>query len=281
MSLQNPRCVFQLLKQHVAPYTPEMVEKITGTPQDKFATVCEMGRLDRQRRAVDDDHVRARLDAAFQRFAEHPHRGDDPAPARQHRRARRRHQRAARALQRAGHHRHRHADGQHPRLHGDADRRRADAGGASGQADVHATSGKPDQLLAELQEVLRQLPEEHVRRQGDAGERVRLRLAAQGRHRLRRPEDVRRHAPGQDHRADLPGVQPADVDRLQGQDRGGAGEAQVPGQLRPDRDRHGALLGEPRRVQRRRHRQRSRPRSSCCRSPRSSRRRARSPIPAG
>jgi len=41
-SLQNPRCVWNLLKQHVAVYTPEMVERICGTPKDKFLKVCEM-----------------------------------------------------------------------------------------------------------------------------------------------------------------------------------------------------------------------------------------------
>ena len=38
MTLQDPRCVYQLMKKHFAPYTPEMVERITGTPQDKFLT---------------------------------------------------------------------------------------------------------------------------------------------------------------------------------------------------------------------------------------------------
>ena len=33
-SLQNPRCVYQLLKQQYSRYTPEMVERITGIPQD-------------------------------------------------------------------------------------------------------------------------------------------------------------------------------------------------------------------------------------------------------
>ena len=41
-TLQNPRCVWQLLKQHVSIYTPEMVERICGTPKDKFLKVCEM-----------------------------------------------------------------------------------------------------------------------------------------------------------------------------------------------------------------------------------------------
>lgn len=41
-TLANPRCVFQLLKKHYSRYTPEMVEKICGTPKDQFLKVCEM-----------------------------------------------------------------------------------------------------------------------------------------------------------------------------------------------------------------------------------------------
>lgn len=41
-TLQNPRCVWNLLKEHVSVYTPEMVSRITGTPKDKFLKVCEM-----------------------------------------------------------------------------------------------------------------------------------------------------------------------------------------------------------------------------------------------
>ena len=40
-TLQNPRCVFNLMKQHYARYTPDIVEKICGTPKDKFLKVCE------------------------------------------------------------------------------------------------------------------------------------------------------------------------------------------------------------------------------------------------
>ena len=41
-TLQNPRCVINLLKAHVDRYTPEMVERITGTPKAKFLQICEM-----------------------------------------------------------------------------------------------------------------------------------------------------------------------------------------------------------------------------------------------
>ena len=42
MTLQHPRCVWNLLKQHVAIYTPEMVERICGTPKAKFLKAAEM-----------------------------------------------------------------------------------------------------------------------------------------------------------------------------------------------------------------------------------------------
>jgi formate dehydrogenase major subunit len=41
-TLQHPRTVYQLLKQHYERYTPEMVERVCGTPKDKFLKVCEM-----------------------------------------------------------------------------------------------------------------------------------------------------------------------------------------------------------------------------------------------
>jgi formate dehydrogenase major subunit len=39
---QHPRCVMSLLRQHVSRYTPEMVSRICGTPQDKFLEVCRL-----------------------------------------------------------------------------------------------------------------------------------------------------------------------------------------------------------------------------------------------
>ncbi len=41
VTLKNPRCVWNLLKAHVARYTPEMVETICGTPKADFLKVCE------------------------------------------------------------------------------------------------------------------------------------------------------------------------------------------------------------------------------------------------
>jgi formate dehydrogenase major subunit len=42
MTMENPRCVLQVMKQHYSRYTPDMVSKITGTPKDKFQKICEM-----------------------------------------------------------------------------------------------------------------------------------------------------------------------------------------------------------------------------------------------
>ena len=41
-TLQHPRTVYQLLKTHYSRYTPEMVERVCGTPRDKFLKVCDL-----------------------------------------------------------------------------------------------------------------------------------------------------------------------------------------------------------------------------------------------
>src|ERR1700688_199773 len=42
LSLQHPRCVYQLLKKQYERYTPEMVERITGIPQDQFLKAADL-----------------------------------------------------------------------------------------------------------------------------------------------------------------------------------------------------------------------------------------------
>jgi formate dehydrogenase major subunit len=42
LTLQHPRCVFQLLKQQYSRYTPEMVERVTGIPKDQFLKAAEL-----------------------------------------------------------------------------------------------------------------------------------------------------------------------------------------------------------------------------------------------
>jgi formate dehydrogenase major subunit len=42
LSLQHPRCVYQLLKKQYERYTPDMVERITGIPKDQFLKAADL-----------------------------------------------------------------------------------------------------------------------------------------------------------------------------------------------------------------------------------------------
>jgi len=42
LTLQHPRCVFQLMKKQYERYTPEMVERITGIPQAEFLRAADL-----------------------------------------------------------------------------------------------------------------------------------------------------------------------------------------------------------------------------------------------
>jgi formate dehydrogenase major subunit len=42
LSLQNPRCVYQLLKEQYSRYTPDMVSRITGIPQDELLKAYDL-----------------------------------------------------------------------------------------------------------------------------------------------------------------------------------------------------------------------------------------------
>jgi formate dehydrogenase major subunit len=42
LTLQHPRCVFQLLREQYSRYTPEMVERITGIPKDQFLKAADL-----------------------------------------------------------------------------------------------------------------------------------------------------------------------------------------------------------------------------------------------
>ena len=101
-TLQDPRCVFQILKRHFARYTPEMVERVCGTPPEQFRAVCEAWTAQLGPRAHGGAGLQRRLDAAQRRRAVHPRRRDHPAAAGQHRPAGRRRLRAARARQHPG-----------------------------------------------------------------------------------------------------------------------------------------------------------------------------------
>jgi len=51
LSMQDPNCVFQLLKKHYSRYTPEIVSEITGTPKEKlleiYKTYASTGKPDK------------------------------------------------------------------------------------------------------------------------------------------------------------------------------------------------------------------------------------------
>src|SRR5437588_1260841 len=40
-TMQDPRCVLQIMKRHYARYTPEVVEQICGIPQDLFFKIAD------------------------------------------------------------------------------------------------------------------------------------------------------------------------------------------------------------------------------------------------
>jgi formate dehydrogenase major subunit len=42
LTLQHPRCVFQLMKQQYSRYTPEVVERITGIPKDQYLKAVDL-----------------------------------------------------------------------------------------------------------------------------------------------------------------------------------------------------------------------------------------------
>ena len=85
MTLEHPRCVWQILKRHYARYTPEMVERVCGVdPQDVFprCASCSSKNSGRERTTAFVHGVG--WTPAHDRLAVHP-RGLDPATAaRQH-----------------------------------------------------------------------------------------------------------------------------------------------------------------------------------------------------
>ena len=88
LTLQHPRCVFQLLKQQYSRYTPEMVERITGIPKEQYLEGRRPVYFRPQRWRHEKsrhDHLRGGLDAAYLRNANHSHGRHDPTAARQRR----------------------------------------------------------------------------------------------------------------------------------------------------------------------------------------------------
>ena len=105
-TMQDPRCVFQLIKKHVDRYTPEMVEKICGTPKASSSRPPRSSPPPATPQGAGTIMYALGWTQHSSR-ADDPRRGDDAAAARQHRQAGRRRQRAPRPLQHPGRHRQR------------------------------------------------------------------------------------------------------------------------------------------------------------------------------
>ena len=248
-TLQHPRCVWNLLKEHVKIYTPELVSRICGTPQDKYLKVCEMI-------AETSAPDKAMTSMYALGWTQHS-KGSQNI-------------RSMAMLQlilgnigiRGGG---MNALRGHSNIQGLTDMglmsnlipgylalptdKEPGLRHLYGQARVQAGTAEPDELLAELQEVLHQLPEGHVRRCRDGGERLGLSLSAQARRaRLRHHARLRDDEPGQDQRLYLPGLQPAALGAEPRQGAGRALQAQIPGEHGPAANRNRAVLGEPRRI---------------------------------
>ena len=98
LSLQHPRCVFQLLKSHYSRYTPDMVERVTGISKDQFLKAADFYtsiRKNGDMKKVGTDYLCGGVDTAHVRHADHPKRRNTATPSRQHRTRRWRRQRVA------------------------------------------------------------------------------------------------------------------------------------------------------------------------------------------
>ena len=189
-------CVFQVLKRHYARYTPEYVERVCGVPAERFLAVAEALCANSGPERTSAICLRGRLDASHDGRADDPGGVDHPAAARQHRPPRRRHPRPARAREHPGLDRHPDAVRHPARLHPDA---------------APAVEGRPRRVRGEERAVDRGVgragdvrdvaAEGLVRRRGDRGQRLRLRLAAEDRRRPLALRDADAH-----DRRELPGV---------------------------------------------------------------------------
>ena len=265
-TLTDPRCVFNLLKQHVARYTPEMVARICGTPVDKFLAVCEliastatpdkaltsMYALGWTQHSVGSQNIRAM--AMMQLLLGNIGvAGGGMNALRGHSNIQGLTDMGLLSNLMPGY------------LNMPKDSEATFADYMKTRA-LQAAAPGPDQLLAELQKVLRQPAEVGLRRGGDGGQRLGLRLPAQARvpgYDILRAFDMM--YTGQDQRLHLPGLQPAAGVPQQEEDPRRAGQAEVPGGDRPletETARFWENHGETRTVGPVEDR---RPRSSCCR----------------
>ena len=95
-TLQNPRCVFQMLKNHYSRYDIDKVSSITGTPVEDLKTVYELYASTGVKDAGGYGTLCPGLDAAHCGVPEHPDDVHRATPSGQHGDCGRRHQRSAR-----------------------------------------------------------------------------------------------------------------------------------------------------------------------------------------
>ena len=177
-TLQHPRCVFNLMKTHYSRYTPEMVARITGTPQEQFLKICEQI----AETAAPDKTMTILYALGWTQHSQGSQMIRAGAmvqtAAGQHRHAGRGHERAARPLEHTGAHRSRAAVQPAARLSHPAERKGGGVRRVHRQAHAQAAASGPAQLLVELSQVPRQPDEGLVRQRGDQGQQLVLRLVA-------------------------------------------------------------------------------------------------------
>ena len=237
---QNPRCAINLLRKHVERYTPEMVSRICGTPQDKFLQICDLF-------ASCSVPHRALTSLYALGWTQHSH-------GTQNIRAMAMIQLLLGNVGVAG-------GGinalrGHSNIQGLTDigllsdampgylklptDSEPDFGDLYEVEALQAAAAETDELLAELSQVLRQPSEGSLRRRRAGRQRLGLRLAAQARRAaLRYHSHLRDDVEWRDKRLHLPRLQPHAVVPGPGQDPQGAGQVEVPRHNGPAR--HGDL----------------------------------------
>jgi len=150
LTLQNPHCVFQILKRHFARYTPEMVEQVCGSPKEKFVKVAELLLENSGRDRTSRVRLCSSLDAAHLRRADDQLLRAAPAVARQHRPTWRRRDGAARPCGDPGLDRCADLVPQHPRI----PERPLGAAAARDAAGLHGGRNEPTSYYGNLPKFL-------------------------------------------------------------------------------------------------------------------------------
>ncbi len=175
-TLQDPRCVMQILKRHYSRYTPEMVADTLRHQRRRLPLPGPRGHREQRARAHDGLRLRRGLDPAHPRRAVHPHRRDHPAAARQHGPSGRRHHGPARAREHPGLDRHPDAL-QHPsRLPRHAHGRRARH---LGRVHLRHRQQGAEGLLGQRRHLCREPAQGLVGQGRDGREQLGLRLPAE------------------------------------------------------------------------------------------------------